>query len=132
MSKDTVVIGEVPLSSFSGEGPRELIGDAKGQVFVSPAYDEPRSGNSIDLDSLEVRVTSSDPYVCPDRVVNPRPFLMGPPPTAPTARFFPPHVSDPDYLPTLNNPYFALASTKPQVKGVMTEVPSGNQTVILY
>ncbi len=134
MSDEKLAVGEVPLSAFSGEGPKELTGNANGQVFVSPAYDVARSGNQVDVDSLDVKATVADSYGYQGhgRTVNPRPMLFGPPPVAPAARVWPPHVVNPGYLPTNNTPGFVLVNNKPEVKGVMTDIISGVSTVILY
>lgn len=133
---DPVVIGEVSLSQLSGEGPEELLAGAKGQVFVSPAYDVARSGNSLDLDSLEVRVVTTDSYASPDAIgpnsYNRRPFLFGPPPAVPSTRAWPPNLDPVNYMPTPGDPIYGLAASQPQVKGVLTDVGTGVETVILY
>jgi len=126
------VIGEIFLNRFSGESQEGLLSGSQGLVFMSPALQTANSGNEVDIDSLESRVITSDPYELA-QTPNPRPFLVGPPlpvpPISPPP--FPPQFSD-SYIPVLNDPNYALMNTKPTVRGVMFDSVSLETSVILY
>jgi hypothetical protein len=125
----------IPLSELDEPPTSGLLSDADGATYVSPALG-PISGNEIDVSNLEVTVTPSDAYVRPEPATSnhetARPFLVGPPPAAPTGRYWPPDMSA-SYAPVLNDPAYALVNSKPgsAVRGVMVNTATLQTDIIL-
>jgi hypothetical protein len=62
----------VPNSAFTGEALGGLLGDHRGQVFFSPAFNTLAANSVIQLESVEVCTTAYDTYTFP--------VLIDPPP----------------------------------------------------
>jgi Ubiquitin-activating enzyme E1 FCCH domain len=140
-----VPLDNVPIGVFSGEvnSPSAfggLLANGNGQVFFSPALSEANTGSQIDIDYLETFVRASDKYYIdpPSNNNNNRPWLWGPPLPAPVNRVFPPNFAF-NYYPTWNSwnqgpntaPFVPLKTTQATATGILTDVPTGNQFVIL-
>jgi hypothetical protein len=136
-----VPLTSIPLAEFTGEVRSGILAGGQGQVFFSPALQESNAGSQLDVDSVEVNVHAADKYEPdPKKTTNYRPFLWGPPLPTPSGRAYPPDMNNPGYLPVWNSwnagpsqaPFVQLKTTQADATGVLTDVPTGKQTIILY
>jgi hypothetical protein len=138
-----IPLDNIPLDSFSGEVQTGILAGNMGQIFFSPALPVANTGSQLDVDSVETVVRAADSYDAdPTNSNNLRPFLWGPPPPpaiVPT-REYPPDMSVSNYLPVWNSwnagpgksVYGTLKTSQATATGILTDVPTGKQTVILY
>jgi hypothetical protein len=136
-----VPLNSVSIAKFSGEAQSGVLAGGSGQVFFSPALLVANTGSQLDVDSVEMTVHAADTYNAdPTSSDNNRPFLWGPPPAVPTGRAFPPDMDPVNYLPVWNSwvlgpsvaPFGTLKTTQATATGVLTDIPTGDQTIILY
>jgi hypothetical protein len=136
-----VPLVNVPLGMLSGEAQTGILAGGQGQVFFSPALPAPNTGSQLDVQTVETDVRAADSYnpAPPGRNSNNRPWLWGPPTAVPPARAYPPDFVLGIYEPTWNSwnvpnqaPFVFLKTTQAQATGVLTDVPTGHTTIILY
>lgn len=81
-----------------------------GYIYFSPAMN-PVAGAEMDVAQVTFTTQISDEYVSPQPRDAMRPFILGPAPSVPSGRVWPPDFSA-SYEPRLNNSQYGLMSNK--------------------
>lgn len=73
-----IELGGTSIDNFSGEPVTGLLVDASGAIFFSPALLDPKPGNEIVLNNIDVTAYASDVYEKPQGSLSKRVFTWGP------------------------------------------------------
>lgn len=127
-------IGRLSTSSMTGEYKEGVLSGVNGAVFFSPSLTVPNPSNVVDIGYSEVATPAYDSYVSLKNSDPPqqRPFLMGPPPSVPSGRVYPPDITSPGFIPVPNSNYTLMGTKQNSVKGSMFDSITLKTTIIFY
>jgi hypothetical protein len=108
-----------------------------GFIFFSPAM-HPNIGAQVDVSEMSIVSRASDTYRHPSEKSCVRPFILGPAPSIPSGRAWPPDFSA-SYEPVLNSSQYGLMSNNPSssalgdfsVRGELVDTMTMEVTIVL-